>query len=202
MMSRPGYRTQLESGFKLDINRLARNGFIRSGAATGPVGIRWTYNYSDKATTGIITADLSGTDEGWFRIRIGSLDQWITTVARPRHFGGRQWFFVCPYLNRRCHVLWMPPGADSFACRQRWGRSVAYASQFSTRIDRAHQGKAKINARLCRIGGFDPDEWDLPPKPKWMRWRTYNRAEAKFDRYEAILDRGLLRAAMRLGFRP
>jgi hypothetical protein len=21
----------------------------------------------------------------------------------------------------------------------------------------------------------DPDEWDLPPKPKWMRWHTYNR---------------------------
>jgi hypothetical protein len=96
----------------------------------------------------------------------------------------------------------MPPGADSFACRQRWGRSVAYASQFSTRIDRAHQGKAKINARLCRIGGYDPDEWDLPPKPKWMRWRTYNRAEAKFERYEAILDQGPFRAAMRLGFRP
>jgi hypothetical protein len=87
-------------------------------------------------------------------------------------------------------------------CRQRWGRSVAYASQFCDRINRAHRGIAKINARLCRIGGYDPDEWDLPPKPKWMRWRTYNGAEEKFDRYEAILDQGLLRAAIRLGFRP
>jgi hypothetical protein len=40
-------------------------------------------------------------------------------------------------------VLWIPPGAHSFACRQRWGRSVAYASQFSTRIDRAHQEKRR-----------------------------------------------------------
>jgi hypothetical protein len=26
-------------------------------------------------------------------------------------------------------------------------------------------------------------------EPKWMRWRTYNRAVEKFDYYEAILDR-------------
>jgi hypothetical protein len=25
--------------------------------------------------------------EGWFRIQLGALDQWITLVARPRHFG-------------------------------------------------------------------------------------------------------------------
>jgi hypothetical protein len=25
--------------------------------------------------------------------------------------------------------------------------------------DRAHRDKAKINARLCSIGGFDPDDW-------------------------------------------
>jgi hypothetical protein len=50
------------------------------------------------------------------------------------------------------------------------------------------------------MGGFDSDEWDLPPKPKWMRWSTYNRAEEAFGRYEAILDVSLLgRAAKFLG---
>jgi hypothetical protein len=61
---------------------------------------------------------------------------------------------------------------------------------------------ARINARLCHIGGFNPDEWDFPPKPKWMRWRTYNRAEEKFDRYGAALNEGLMGAAIRVGFRP
>jgi hypothetical protein len=51
------------------------------------------------------------------------------------------------------------------ACHQK-----AYASQRTTATDRAHRGQAKIKARL--IGNLDPDEWDLPPKPKWMRWRT------------------------------
>jgi hypothetical protein len=58
------------------------------------------------------------------------------------------------------------------------GPGTAYASQFLDRDNRAHRGQAKIRSRLCTIGGFDPDEWDIPPKPKWMRWRTYERAEA------------------------
>ena len=33
-----------------------------------------------------------------------------------------------------------------------------------------------------------------PPKPKWMRWSTYHRAEATFDRYEEALDLGCLAA--------
>ena len=85
-----------------------------------------------------------------------------------------------------------PRGASSpfrsFSSRQRWGRQVAYNSQFLDRDNRAHRGQARINSKLCSIGGFDPDAWDLPPKPKWMRWRTYNRAVEKFDRYEAVLD--------------
>ena len=131
---------------------------------------------------------MSGRDEGWFRIQIGQLDQRIILVARPRHFGGRQWYFICPYTNRRVSVLWMPPGARDFSSRQRWGRQVAYNSQFLDRDNRAHLGKAKINSHLCSIGGLEPERWDLPPKPKWMRWRTYNRAVEKFDRYEAVLD--------------
>ena len=57
-----------------------------------------------------------------------------------------------------------------------------------TADDRAHLGKAKIKSRL--IGSLDPDDWDLPPKPKWMRWATYNRYVERFDAYEAILDEG------------
>ena len=112
-MPRPGYRARLENGLKIDLNRLTRRGFIRPGAATGPVGIQWTNSYWGTLATGSITADLGGEIEGWFRIQIGDgLNQLIHLVARPRHFGGRQWFFICPYLNQRCTVLWMPPGAQ------------------------------------------------------------------------------------------
>jgi len=48
------------------------------------------------------------------------------------------------------------------------------------------------------MGGFDPDEWDFPPKPKWMRWQTYNRAQEKFNTYDDLLDEEVIKAAARL----
>jgi hypothetical protein len=55
---------------------------------------------------------------------------------------------------------------------------------------------SRFKSRL--IGNLDPDEWDLRPKPKWMRWATYDRQAEQFDRYEAILDYG--RAALAAKF--
>jgi hypothetical protein len=65
-----------------------------------------------------------------------------------------------------------------------------------TPIDRAHLGKERIKRRL--IGELDPEEWDLPPKPKWMRWKTYQRYVERFERYEAMLDAGTLSRASKL----
>jgi hypothetical protein len=73
---------------------------------------------------------------------------------------------------------------------------VAYRSQFLDADNRAHAGQARIKARL--IGDLDPNEWDLPPKPKWMRWRTYNRYRAQYDTYEAVLDDGMVAKLMAL----
>jgi hypothetical protein len=189
-MPRPRQRVCLQDGLKLDINQLARRGFIRRGAKSGPVGIRWTSTYWDEEiASGVITADMSGRYEGWLRIQLGNLDQWISLVAHSRRFGGRQWYFMCPAKNRPVSVLWKPPGASRFCGRQKWDRRVvAYRSQFLDADNRAHAGQAKIKSRL--IGDCDPDEWALPPKPKWMRWRTYNRYVARYDAYENILDFG------------
>jgi hypothetical protein len=196
-MPRPLQRVRLESGLKLNLNSLARQGIIKPGAITGPVGITGTNDSGQEIASGSITADMS--DERWLRIRLGRLDQCIYLVARPRHFGGCQWFFMCPHLHSLATVLWMPPGAHSFACRQRWGRKVAYASQFMDPIARGQRGAAKIKSKLCSVGGFNPGEWELPPKPKWMRWKTYNRMVEKFDRHEAMVEEGLAGALMRLG---
>jgi hypothetical protein len=65
-----------------------------------------------------------------------------------------------------------------------------------TATDRAYLGMERIKRRL--IGNLDPQEWDLPPKPKWMRWRTYRRFVEQFERYEAMLDAGALSRVRRL----
>ena len=180
---------------KLDLNRLARKGFIKRGANIGIRGITWTHSYWGEVASGMISADMSGEDEGWFRIQLGRLDQWIIlcpqngtlvvasgiSFARPKigDFGPLE-----------------TNGATRFCSRQTWGRQVAYQSQFNDATNRAHAGKERIKSRL--IADLDPDEWDLPPKPKWMRWKTYNRYVERYDRYEAILDYGCAALAAKL----
>src|SRR6516225_4360502 len=196
-MPRLRYRACLEDGLKLDLNHLARKGLINPGANSGARGISWS-NSQGEIARGVITADMTDADHAWLRLAMGGYVQQITLVSRPRHFGGRQWFFLCPATGRLATVLWKPPGASKFCSRQAWGRQVAYASQFLDRDSRAHYGQSRINSRLCSLGNFDPDECGLPPKPKWMRWKTYNRYEQKFDRYEAQLDAGLEKLVARL----
>jgi hypothetical protein len=187
-MPRPRYRACLEDGLKLDLNHLARKGFVKFGANIGARRISWG-NRLGEIARGIINADMTDPNHAWFCIGIGGFVQQIALVSHPRHLGGCQWFFVCPVTGALASVLWKPTGADSFLSRQAWGRQVAYRSQFQNASDRAYLGKERIKARL--IGDLDPAEWELPPKPKWMRWKTYNRYEEKFDKYEEILDETL-----------
>jgi hypothetical protein len=170
----------------LDLNHLAQKGFIKRGANIGGQGISWTSSHRGEIASGLITADMSGDETGWFRIKIGSFEQRIMLFPRPRHFGGRQWYFVCPTTNRLASVLWKPAGATQFCSRQTWGRQVAYQSQFNDPTSRAHAGRAKIKSRLISRS----DKWEFPPKPKWMRWATYDRHEREYDRYEGILLQG------------
>src|SRR5262249_46563420 len=169
VMPRDRRRVCLQDGVKLDLDRLIRRGL-------GPLPIPLNSDTGEARAWGWVTADLRGHKEGWVHLESSSLniDQWVTLVARPRHFGGKRWYFICPVTNRLASVLWKPPGAPQFYSRHAWGRrKVAYRSQFLSVYDRGHAGQAKIKARL--IGNPDPDNLDLPPKPKWMRWRTYNR---------------------------
>jgi hypothetical protein len=182
-------RVCLEDGLKLDLNGLRRKELVQPGAERSAI-IRWTNTYiGEEIASGVITSNMEGKHEGWLRIQLGDLDQTIVLVPKPRHFGGHQWYFVCPVMNRYASVLWLPPGAERFCSRQTWGRQVAYVSQFAGPDHRAHIGQAKIKSRL--IADLDPGEWDLPPKPKWMRWSTYNRHVQKFDVYEDILNQGI-----------
>jgi hypothetical protein len=200
-MPRSRSRVCLQDGLKLDLNRLTRRGFVQRGCYGGVRGIKWTHSYWGEVASALISADLSDPSSGWLRLQGGGLDQMISLATQPRRFGGHQWYFVCPVTGRLASVLWRPPGAKGFCSRQVWGRQVAYASQFLDRDNRAHHGQSKINARLSYIGRLDPEEWDFPPKPKWMRWKTYERYEARFHRYEEILNYGCFELALKLGLK-
>ena len=186
-MPRLPSRVPLENGLRLDLNCLVREGRIRPGVSSW-TSISWSNHYGEK-----IASAYRERSDRYGRVFFGAncnrkTQQSISLGSQPRHFGGRQWYFICPFTSRRVSVLWKPSGERHFACRQHWGE--LYLSQCSNWVQRCHLGKARINKRLCEIGGFDPLEWELAPKPKWMRWRTYERAEKQFDRYQARLNMG------------
>lgn len=196
-MARSRERVCLEEGLKLDINRLIRQGFARPGYTTGQNVILWRYSYTNEVIArGIITLGMEHTQEGWMRVHLGKLAQTIALRAEPRHFGGRQWYFICPDTRRRVSVLWYPPGARHFASRHAWRGQVAYKSQFETPEDRAYWGQSKIMARLT--GNTGSTDWNFPEKPKWMRWRTYNRHVEKFEAYDETLNNVMLRHARKM----
>src|SRR5215208_1909124 len=45
------------------------------------------------------------------------IDEMIYLQRFPQPFGGYRWYFICPSTNRRCQILYMPPGATRFRSR-------------------------------------------------------------------------------------
>jgi len=100
-----------------------------------------------------------------------------------QQFGGVRWWFRCPRTHRRCRKLFLPLGGHQFWSRYAYG--LGYASQREDARGRAQQQAVKIYAAL----GGDRHWMDgPPPKPKWMRWRTYARLADKLDRYNHAFD--------------
>ena len=110
VMPRSRNRACLQEGLKLDLNRLRRQRFVCPGLRTGPNRIRWSNTYTEEEVAcGLLSASLEHVSEGWLRIQIGRLDQWIPLRRQPRHFGGGQWYFECVKTGQLCSAVWMPP---------------------------------------------------------------------------------------------
>jgi hypothetical protein len=198
MMARRRQRVRLQDGLKLDLNSLVRQRAVHPGSKRGST-IHWAYRDSNNAiASGRITADTTDGCRGWIRLELGDLDQWIELIALPRHYGGRQWYFLCPRTDRRASVLWKPPGARTFACRQAWGRQVAYGSQFQSTYHRASSAAQDIQRRLRKESHTPLVGDELPPRPKGMHRRTYEKTVRRYEAYKTITDQDLIAALARM----
>ena len=86
-------RTSLSrEGLRLDLVQLARRGFIRFGANVGPRGIQWNDKMSEEVfASGIITADMSGSEFGWLQINMEDFQQCVAYGLPP---------FLCSHFAR------------------------------------------------------------------------------------------------------
>jgi hypothetical protein len=128
--------------------------------------------------SGTDPADLDPARMHFLDVMWGDQKQTFELACQKRHFGGHQWYFVCPKTRRLCTILWRPPGATSFASRLAWGSRVAYAAQFRSRQGRLIHRAMQLR---CNLGGpgWESLAGGKLPKPKYMRWRTYERMAAK-----------------------
>jgi hypothetical protein len=185
-MPRPRQRVRLQDGLWLDLNKLVREARWPHQRDPLIVSTQWTSNWRGVIAGALITLQKEEDDRGSLKVvLIDKLEQRLELVSEPRHFGGRQWYFLCPVTDKKSSVVWLPPGANRFCSRQAWGKQVAYSTQFESRFDRAITAREKV--KDCLIGDLNRREWDLPPKPMWMRWHTYDRLAEKYRLQEDII---------------
>ncbi len=96
------------------------------------------------------------------------VDQAVPFAATPCAYGGFRRWFRCQKCRRRVAVIYFR--GDSLACRH--CHELVYPSQRQRGGDRARDRAQKIRMRL---GGSANLLLPFPEKPKWMRWRNYER---------------------------
>lgn len=219
---RRGGRATVEGcrSLKLDVNIVTRapRDAVR-GLSDGEVFTAkprvwsWTVNSGPEPVARIVVLLSLGRDSGHARLlfdidhatrRTGPQDQRVEMATTPCRFGGRRWWWVCPATGRRCAKLYLPNGGTRFLGRGPGAYRLPYASQSASPMERSH-GRL---ARLCRRLGarYDCADDPPPPRPKWMRHRTYARMvsewESEVGRLDGIFVAGIERLVARIDRRP
>lgn len=101
----------------------------------------------------------------------------VRAIAMPVRFGGHRWWWICPRTGRMAFKLYLPNGGWQFWSRQAYG--LGYACQRETKADRRMRRARKLHRALGGDGQAIRQSAP-PPKPKGMRWRTYERKVAEW----------------------
>lgn len=153
---------------------------VWTSTKTGERAASIGYEVRFRKETGLVRLQYATTREDGER---EDLDYWIQLVTTPQPFGGRRCWFICPRTGRRATKLHLPDGASTFASRQAY--RLAYACQREPAHERALRRAFKLRAKLGGTGGLE----SYIPKPKWMRWPTYDcKLEEIFAAEEVVYD--------------
>lgn len=154
---------------ELSVFSLRKNGCLRDGFSGR---WRWSNPVTRKETASIniqckndalhLHYKTNHSGEEW-RDRTVTL---FLSKTNPNYGGERLWF-VCPGCNTRRAKLY---GGQWFRCRACQG--AYYQTQLESPTDRAF---ARFYKRRHRLGAYGGMQEPFPPKPKWMRWATYER---------------------------
>ena len=113
----------------------------------------------------------------------------VSVVATPCYFGGKRWWFICPLVangqacQRRCRIIYLPPGAEYFGCRE--CHRLTYESRQRHR-EKFYEGFSKpykvVKAALEKLDKVR--SW----KKKEKIWRKLFRAQAAIKNFDNIFN--------------
>lgn len=95
----------------------------------------------------------------------------LELAAQPMRFGGVRWWFVCPVTGQHAMKLYFAKEDARFRSRAAFSPLPSYQCQRLSGI-RALIHRQRQHRRRTEM---DSDLAALPARPKWMRWRTFER---------------------------
>jgi hypothetical protein len=159
---RPGWRRRCEDFLQLDIRQMHRVGRLNPGS----YGWEWISSSASSASVCINVDDTGVTLTYTLATIGGNLVHTSIAIAleqTPCNFGGGREWFKCPACRRRCAIVYGITSDGYFACRR--CLVLAYSSESEDLICRLWRKQYKLERRLG----------DSAEKPKWMRFRTFDR---------------------------
>jgi hypothetical protein len=201
-MSRGGHNWKgggtVEGTRAIDVMRLLRCGYL-AGPRLG--NLQWTSQ--DGSIASVLVA--GGRDGVTLDYRVKShggdwqsVKQRIPIRWTPCRLGGERPWFICDVTARGVHcgrrVAKLYSGGRLFACRHCY--HLNYAIQCVGPMDRAHLRLACLHRKLA--ADYDGPDIPPPPKPKWMRWKTYSRIAQQIEAGQEQLDMVFATGAQRI----
>jgi len=170
-----GARDTVEDYHALDVRRFESAGMLTPGRWAG---WQWT-RYGEQVASIQVRAEHDRVTL-IYRHRSGGAE-WmdeqypVRIVRTPCNLGGSRAWFICPAVGcgRRVAILY---GGGIFACRKCY--HLAYPSSREDAGGRATRRADRLRVSLGWGPGILNGEGG---KPKWMRWRTFERLAAKHD---------------------
>ena len=182
----------IEHGLTLNIHRMVLS--ARSGRVDLPIyhwgAWQWTRDGKPRGTINY-TIDQAFPNAATLQLSYNACSEPVkysmALTARPCRFGGVRWFAICPRTGLTVSKVYLPCGATRFLARQAY--RVAYQSQ----CDAAGLDRALNRHNRVAIKKLNCDDPDWPRRPKWMRWKTYEKHLDKLDELNSKIDAAFLR---------
>lgn len=188
-------RPTADESRRIDLAWMIRKGLAEPGAIRGGT-LSWSRGDEPAGRIGY-TADMFDPEQARLVLQYAVTDrdsgearnytQRIRLSYTVPRYGGKRWWMHCPVTGQRVGKLYMPPNAETFACRTVW--RLGYKSQRVTPRDAVFERLYRLQKKLgCREG------WEAPiRRPKGMHRRTYRRHEDEYRYLDALCAAEMMR---------